>query len=105
MYLTDTASRNAKPHKKAYRLKDGDGLFLQVSPNGRKCWRLRYFFGGKENVLSLGAYPEVSLAQARDKRLTARKHIADGINPGTKKKQDKRLAIFRTENTFAAVAK
>lgn len=61
MFLSDPAVRNAKPKAKVYRLKDGSGLFLQVEPNGGKYWRLRYFFLGKEKMLALGKYPEISL--------------------------------------------
>jgi integrase len=105
MLLSDPAVRNAKPRAKIYRLKDGDGLFLQVEPNDGKYWRLRYFFAGKEKMLALGKYPEISLSDARDKRLAARKLIANGVDPGAKKKEDKRLAVFAAGNTFEAVAK
>ena len=105
MFLSDAAVRNAKPKPKAYRLKDGDGLFLQVEPNGSKYWRLRYFFLSKEKMLALGKYPEVSLSDARDRRLAARKLIANGIDPSEKKKADKRLTVLDAQNSFRAVAK
>lgn len=104
MPLTDTAVRNAKPKEKMYRLKDGDGLFLQVSPQGGRYWRLRYFFLGKEKTLALGTYPEVSLGDARNKRHEARKLIANDIDPGAKKKEDRHQAILKAENTFRAMA-
>lgn len=75
MLLTHTAVKNAKPQAKTYRLKDGSGLFLQIDPKGGKYWRLRYFHTGKEKMLALGTYPEVSLLDARDKSLAARKLV------------------------------
>ncbi len=104
MHLSDKAVRNAKPAVKTYRLKDGDGLYLQVDPRGSKYWRLRYFHLGKEKMLALGTYPEVSLAEARGKRLDARKLLAAGTDPGTKKKDDKRMAKFHAGNSFGSVA-
>jgi integrase len=105
MLLTDRAVRNAKPKTKVYRLKDGDGLFLQVEPSGSKYWRLRYFFLGKEKMLALGKYPEISLSDARDRRLAARKLLANDVDPSVKKKADKRLVALDAQNSFHAVAK
>lgn len=104
MLLTETMVRNAKPKEKPYRLKDGDGLFLQIDPKGGKYWRFRYFFMDKEKMLALGTYPEVSLAEVRAKRLEARKQVANGIDPSAKRKEDKRQAVLQAENTFQAVA-
>ncbi|MBN8542827.1 MAG: integrase arm-type DNA-binding domain-containing protein [Alphaproteobacteria bacterium] len=104
MFLSETAVRNAKPKSKLYRLKDGDGLFLQVHPSKAKYWRLRYFFYGKENVLALGTYPEVSLAEAREKRLQARKLLASGIDPNAKKREDKQRVMLDAKNSLRAVA-
>ncbi len=105
MQLTALEVKNAQSEPRMYRLADGDGLFLQVTTKGSKYWRFRYFFLGKEKMLALGTYPEISLAEARDKRHAARKAIAEGIDPGEKKRTDKRLALFRAENTFEVVAK
>ena len=66
MSLTDTAIKKAKPGDKPVKLSDGKGLYLLVNPVGSKLWRWKYRFLGKEKVMSLGAYPDVSLAQARD---------------------------------------
>ena len=63
--LSDTAVRNAKPETKPYKMSDGEGLFLLVTPSGGKYWRLKYFFAGKEKLLALGVYPDVTLADAR----------------------------------------
>jgi hypothetical protein len=68
MKLKDTTLKNAKPREKAYKLFDGGGLYLEVTPAGGKYWRLKYRFGGKESRLAFGVYPEVSLAAAREKR-------------------------------------
>jgi len=90
MPLTNIAVQNAKPMEKPYKLADADGMFLYVQPNGSKYWRLKYRFLGKEKLLDLGTYPEVSLAKAREKRMEARELLADGIDPGEAKKEIKR---------------
>lgn len=105
MSLTETKIKNAKPTERMYRLPDGDGLFLQVTPKGAKYWRFRYFYAGKEKMLAMGTYPEVSLAEAREKRTMARKDVAAGIDPSAKKQQEKKLAVFKANNTLEAVAK
>jgi integrase len=84
---------------------DGDGLFLLVMPNGSKYWRLKYFVSSKEKLLALGVYPEVTLADARDRRAQARKMLAAGNDPGGAKKQAKQLATAKAANTFDAVAR
>ncbi len=61
MSLSDAKARNAKPKTKPYKIADGEGLFLLVMPSGSKYWRLRYFFAGKEKLLALGVYPEITL--------------------------------------------
>jgi len=84
--LTDVAIRNAKPQDKPYKLFDGSGLFLLVTPNGGKWWRYKYRFGGKEKLISFGTYPEITLAQAREKKREARKAILAGIDPAAARK-------------------
>ncbi len=105
MQLTELNVKNAKPKAKMYRLADGDGLYLQITLKGGKYWRFRYFFAGREKMLALGTYPEVSLAEARDKRHEARKAVAAGTDPGAAKQEEKRRAVFNADNTFEAVAK
>lgn len=105
MPLTDTAVRNAKPKEKPYKLTDGDGLYLLIKPNGGKYWRFKYLYLGKEKLLSLGTYPEVPLLEARDKRHATRKLLASGTDPSNKRKEERRLAVFKAGNTFEAVAK
>lgn len=102
--LTDTTIRNAKPKEKDYKLSDSGGLYLLIKANGSKYWRLKYRFNGKEGVLALGVYGEVSLVAARQKRDDAKKLLADGINPSEAKKEEKRLSIFNTDNTFESIA-
>ena len=86
MALSDVKVRSAKPEAKAYKLTDGEGMVLLVHPNGSKYWRLRYRFGGKEKMLALGKYPEVSLADARARRDEARKLLANSVDPSENKK-------------------
>ncbi|HEX6176020.1 MAG TPA: Arm DNA-binding domain-containing protein, partial [Candidatus Binatia bacterium] len=82
MPLSDIAIRSAKPRATPFKLFDGGGLYLIVTPTGRKWWRWKYRFGGKEKGLSFGVYPEVSLKAARQRRDDARSQIANGIDPG-----------------------
>lgn len=105
MPITDTTVRNAKPAEKPYKLHDTDGLFVLVHPNGSRYWRLKYRFLGKEKMLALGVYPEVSLGEARERRAQARKLLATGVDPSEVKKAAKRQAIINSETTFEAVAR
>jgi len=105
MSLTDTAARNAKPREKPYKLSDGHGLYLQVEPSGSKLWRLKYRFNDKEKRLSFGAYPVVTLAQARERQLEARRLLGTGVDPGEFKKQSRRSAVVASANTFEAIAR
>jgi integrase len=103
--LSDTVVRNAKPKIKPYKLSDGDGLFLVVMPNGSKYWRMKYFISAKEKTLALGVYPDVSLADAREKRGQARKVLATGSDPSDSKKAAKRSAILQNANSFEVVSR
>jgi hypothetical protein len=105
MPLTDIKVRNAKTQSKPYKLTDGDGMFLYVHTSGSKYWRLKYRFMGKEKLLALGVYPDVSLADARARRAEARKAIAAGNDPSQTKQEAKRLALLKSENTFEAIAR
>jgi hypothetical protein len=104
MALSDVKVRSAKPEEKAYKLTDGDGMVLLVHPNGSKYWRLRYRFGGKEKMLALGKYPEVSLADARARRDEARKQLANGVDPSESKKAVK-VELDQEAITFEVVAR
>jgi integrase len=104
MVLTVFAIDKAKPGEKPFLLTDGNGLHLLVNPNGSKLWRFRYRFSGKQNLLSFGAYPEVGLAAARDRRDDARRLVAAGTDPSQKRKDDKQAATTAAGNSFRAVA-
>ncbi|WP_321840995.1 Arm DNA-binding domain-containing protein [Paraburkholderia bannensis] len=82
MALTDTAVEQAQPVEKPQKLFDGGGLYLFVTPEGGKYWRLKYRFGGKERKLALGVYPRVTLEAARGLRDQARASLAEGVDPG-----------------------
>lgn len=101
--LTPSAVQNAKPRAAPYKMADGRGLFLLVNPDGSKWWRLRYRRpgSGKENMLSLGVYSDVSLKRAREKREEARRLLADGVDPGAQRIATKAAAA----DTFEAVAR
>ncbi|HAP0136556.1 TPA: integrase arm-type DNA-binding domain-containing protein [Escherichia coli] len=101
MALTDARIRAARPDTKPYKLADSGNMFLLVHPNGSRYWRLRYRFQGKEKMLALGVYPEVSLSEARDKRDAARKLIAEGIDPCEQKRSQKSEHI----RTFEDIAR
>ena len=102
MALTVTEINNTKPREKAFKLYDEAGMFLQVTPSGGKLWRFKYRYDGKEYLLSLGTYPEVSLAQARDRRDDARKLLASTppVNPSAKRKEAKAEKAANLSNNF-----
>jgi integrase len=102
MALSQLAIINAKPKDKPYLLLDGDGLHLQIYTSGSRLWRLRFRFRGKANMMSLGAFPAVSLKDAREKRDGIKKQIAAGIDPSLRKKLDKISAA--SANSFGAIA-
>ncbi len=87
--LTDLAIRKAAPGDRPRKMADGGGLYLEIRPTGAKWWRLKYRHGGKEKRISLGVYPEVSLAMARARREEARALLADGIDPSEARKDEK----------------
>lgn len=105
MALTDTAVRSAKPGPKPRKMTDEKGLFLIVTPKGGRWWRLKYRFDGKEKLLSLGTYPDVSLKEAREKRDDARRLLAQGIDPGQNRKDEKTERAERAANSFEVVAR
>ncbi|HYA41325.1 MAG TPA: integrase arm-type DNA-binding domain-containing protein [Syntrophobacteraceae bacterium] len=107
MSLNDPKVKNAKPKEKQYKLSDSDGMYLLVTPEGGKYWRLKYRFGGKEKTLALGAYPDVSLADAREDKDDARKLLKAGVDPGEKlsKKARKAAIIAEAANSFEMIAR
>ena len=105
MALTELKCKNAKPKEKPYKLSDSNGLYLEITANGSKYWRLKYRYLDKEKRLALGVYPLVSLAEARDGRDEAKKLLSKGIDPSFAKKDGKRKAKLNAANTFEAVAR
>lgn len=105
MAMTDIKARTAKTKEKSYKITDGDGLFLLVHPTGGKWWRFKYRFGGKEKLLALGTYPEVTLANARERRDAARKQVAAGIDPSEVRKALKVAKVAGHENSFEVIAR
>ena len=105
MPLTDLEIRRSKPREKPYTLSDGNGLSLLVEPNGSKGWRFRYRFDGKPKMLSLGTYPTISLADARQKRDDAKKLVAAAINPSEVRKREKQDRKAERGNTFEVIAR
>jgi integrase len=104
MPLTDTAVKKAQLSEKQFKLSDEKGLYLLVNSAG-KYWRMDYRFLGKRKTLSLGVYPDVSLARAREKRDEARRMLADGTDPGEYRKETKRAKLAAQANSFEAVAR
>ena len=104
MALTDLKIKKAKSDSKPFKLSDGGGLFVLVKPNGSKLWRQKYRHLGKERLLSHGQYPDVTLAQARQKRDEARALLADGGDPSVQKRIDQIEAETQARTTFLLVA-
>lgn len=105
MPLTVAAIRNAKPRAKPYKLTDGAGLYLEVMPTGSRYWRWRYRYDGKDTRLAFGVFPEVALAEARERRDNARRSLRDGIDPATKRKVERRKRLLSAETTFEGIAR
>lgn len=105
MTLTDSKIRTAKPQDKPYKLADAGGLFLLVTPQGGRYWRLKYRHAGKEKLLALGVYPAVTLADARAKRDQAKALLAGGRDPSHARKQAKLAASVAAANSLEAVAR
>ncbi|MCX5832150.1 MAG: integrase arm-type DNA-binding domain-containing protein [Deltaproteobacteria bacterium] len=104
MPLSEIKVRNAKKQQKDYKLFDGGGLFLLVTSSGGKLWQLKYRFDNKEKKLALGSYPEISLADARERKENARKQLANGIDPGAVRKAQKEASTAETE-TIEVIAR
>ncbi|WP_350316374.1 tyrosine-type recombinase/integrase [Pectobacterium aroidearum] len=104
MPLNARQIETAKPQDKEYKLTDGAGLYLLIKPNGAKYWRLKYRVAGKEKKLSIGVYPDISLAEARLKREEARKIVASGGDPSEQKQVERQAKKINIDNTFKAIA-
>ena len=105
MALTDLAIRSAKPGSKPYKLGDSGGLFLKITPAGGKLWRVKFRVAGKEKLLALGGWPDVSLATARKERDKAREALATGADPAREKQLAKHRAQVSAGNTFGEIAR
>ncbi|GGE61184.1 integrase arm-type DNA-binding domain-containing protein [Massilia psychrophila] len=104
--LTDMRVKNAKPKEKPYKLADGGGMYLEITPSGSKLWRMKFMqSSGKESRLSFGAYPEVSLTQARAARAAARQLKATDVDPGQAKRDVKLANTAAALNSFEAMAR
>lgn len=102
--LTDIKLRNLKPRATLYRVADAAGLCIEISPSGAKLWRYRYRYNGKASMLSLGEYPAVSLAEARELRAAMRKRLRAGENPAEARRAAKHAKLAAARNTFESVA-
>ena len=103
--LSNLLIQKTKPQVKTTRLSDGRGMYLEIAPSGGKWWRFKYRIAGKERRISLGVYPDIGLAEARDRREEARKMVAMGIDPAEQRRQEKATLIADTVNTFEAIAR
>ncbi len=103
--LSDTQVSKAKPKEKDYKLSDGGGLFLLVTTTGGKLWRFQYRFDGKQKLLALGSYHQISLAEARNRREDARKLLANGVDPSDVKKAQKQSGGDRAADSFEVIAR
>jgi integrase len=99
--LTNAVISGSKPREKPFKLADGGGLYLLVTPAGNRWWRLRFRVRGKEQMLSLGIFPDVSLKEARERRDQARRDLAKGIDPSAKRRTEK----MASGDTFEAIAR
>jgi integrase len=104
MPLTDTSVRASKPKERPYKLSDGQGLHLLINPNGSRLWRLKYRVAGKEKLLSIGAYPAVSIKMAREARDKAKTLLATGGDPSNVKRASKRAAQETALHAFRVIA-
>lgn len=104
MRLTDLKIAKAKASETAQRLTDGGGLYLYISLSGTKSWRMDYSHGGRRLTHTIGKYPVISLAEARERRLALKKSLAAGVNPGVEKKKEKILRADIAGETFAGIA-
>jgi integrase len=105
MKLTDTFLRSVKPTGKAQKYPDGGGLYLYVSPTGGKLWRMDYRYAGKRKTLSMGAYPTLSLADARTRRQEAKVQLAKGVDPGAHKQAVKAAVRAESGRSYEVIAR
>ena len=104
MSLNDRQINNLKASEKALKLSDGGGLYVHVTPQRAKLWRMAYRFNGLQKLLSLGAYPAIGLSEARQKRDAAKKLLASDVDPAFQSKQEKIARLEAGQNTFATIS-
>ena len=104
MSLNDRQINNLKASEKALKLSDGGGLYVHVTPQGTKLWRMAYRFNGLQKLLSFGAYPAIGLSEARQKRDAAKKLLASDVDPAFQSKQEKIARLEAGQNTFATIS-
>lgn len=104
MPLTDTKIRNLKPAEKVTKHSDGGGLYLEVTKKGAKLWRMAYRYAGKQKTLYIGAYPAISLADARIRRDAAKRKLANDVDPSEDVRKAKVQKKLKADNTFGAIA-
>ena len=103
--MTDVNIKKLKPEPRTRKVSDGGGLYLEITPSGVKLWRYAYRFEGKQKLLALGKYPDISLADARERHQEARKQLAQGVDPSAVKKARKAAGAERAANSFEVVAR
>jgi hypothetical protein len=105
MALDALTVKASKPKEKRYRLYDANSLYLEITPKGGKLWRLKYRYAGKEKLLSLGAFPNISLKNARVLKNDAKKQLANDLDPGELKKELKQSKLAAAQNNFEAITR
>ncbi|WP_088306723.1 Arm DNA-binding domain-containing protein [Novosphingobium sp. B 225] len=103
--LTEMQVKNAKARERDYKLADSEGLYLYVTARGHRSWRMKYRFAGKERRLVLGAYPDLGLREARDRKVDARKLLREGRDPGIEAVKARVERTVASANTFEALAR
>jgi integrase len=103
--LTELQIKNSKPKKADYKISDGFGLHLLITPTGGKLWRMQYRFASKQKLLSFGSYPSVTLADARQRREDAKKLLANGVDPSEVKRAQKTARADSAANSFEVIAR
>lgn len=105
MPLTELQLKALKPREKPFKVFDGRGLYIEVFPNGKCYWRMKYRFAGKEKRIAFGPYPLIKLSEARRKCDDARRQLIEAIDPSEQRKARKLVAVVSTEQTFEAVGR
>ena len=105
MKLTELQIKKAQPKNKVYRIFDGHGLHIEITPKGQKWWRYKYLYHGKEKRMSLGVYPEITLKEARERHIEQRLVLSKGIDPSAARKVKKVQSLRASNNTFEALGR